>query len=83
MVLKFSNHALDKHKQEKWNALTIREAHKQGRLKEVEFLLGDTADILCGKIEGDFVGLILSKETDGMRIIITGFAAPREYWINV
>jgi len=52
-------------------------------MQNVNFLNGETADILCGEIEGDFVGLILAKENNGVSVIITGFQAPLEYWKSV
>ena len=52
-------------------------------MQSVNFLEGETADILCGEIEGDFVGLVLAKENNGVSVIITGFQAPLEYWKSV
>lgn len=83
MLLKLSEHAKKKHQNEKWNAVTIREAYNKGRLEREELLIGATADVLCGVIDGDFVGLILSKPKNGERIVATGFSAPREYWLSV
>lgn len=83
MNLKLSDHAKNKHANEKWNAVTIRDAYYEGRMQNVNFLNGETADILCGEIEGDFVGLILAKENNGVSVIITGFQAPLEYWKSV
>lgn len=83
LKLRYSIHALKRHNSESWNAVTIREAYESGRLQEVELMIGDTADILCGSLDDVFVGLVLSKETNGERVIVTGFAAPREYWLNV
>ena len=83
MNLKLSDHAKSKHVNEKWNATTIRDAYYEGRMQNVKLLEGETADILCGEIEGDFVGLILAKENNGVSVIITGFQAPLEYWKSV
>lgn len=49
----------------------------------IELLEGKTADVLCGEIEGEFVGLVLGKAVLGVRVIATGFAAPLEYWKSV
>lgn len=83
MILKLSEHAKNKHTSEKWNAISIRDAYYDGRMEEIEFLVGETADVLCGSVEGEFVGLVLGKPVSGERIIVTGFAAPLEYWQNV
>ena len=82
MPFKLSKHALGKHQNEKWNAVTIRDALLGGMLENVEFLQGNTANIYCGKIEGECVGLIVSKDEENP-VIITGFAAPLEYWKSV
>ena len=82
-ILKLSDHAKKRHADERWNAVTIKEAYNGGRMKNVEFLPGKTADILCGEIEGEFVGLVLGKPVLGVRVIVTGFAAPLEYWKSV
>lgn len=83
MILKLSDHAKKKHKDEKWNAISIRDAYYDGRMTEIEFMPGKTADILCGQVEGEFVGLVLGKPFMGVRVIVTGFAAPLEYWKSV
>ena len=83
MYLKLSNHAKKKHQSEKWNAVTIRDAYYDGRMEEAELLTGNTADVLCGQIDGEFVGLVLGKPVLGVRVIVTGFAAPLEYWKSV
>lgn len=83
MILKLSNHAKSKHKDEQWNAISIRDAYYDGRMTDTEFLPGKTADILCGKIDGEFVGLVLGKPVLGVHVIVTGFAAPLEYWKSV
>lgn len=83
MNLKLSDHAKNKHTNERWNSVTIRDAYYEGRMQSVNFLEGETADILCGEIEGDFVGLVLAKENNGVSVIITGFQAPLEYWKSV
>ena len=82
-ILKLSDHAKKKHVNEKWNAVTIKEAYNSGRMNSIEFLPGKTADILCGEVEGEFVGLVLGKPVLGVRVIVTGFAAPLEYWKSV
>ncbi len=82
-ILKLSEHAKSKHKNDKWNAVTIREAYYSGRMSNIEFLPGETADVLCGEVEGVFVGLVLSKPVLGVRVIVTGFAASLEYWKSV
>lgn len=81
MFLKLSDHAIKKHADEKWNAVTIKEA--MGRMKHRAILPGKTADVLCGEIDGECVGLILTKPKLGVRVIVTGFAAPMEYWKSV
>ncbi len=83
MILKLSEHAKKKHADEKWNAVTIKAAYLDGRMKRYELLEGKTADILFGEVDGEIVGLILSKQKFGIHVIITGFAAPAEYWKSV
>ena len=83
MEFRFSKHSLEEHQDEKWNAVTIRDAVESGRVQDVEILSGQAADILCGWVDGDFVGLVLGKEKDGVVVIVTGFAAPKEYWLSV
>lgn len=83
MILKLSDHAKSKHKSDKWNAVTIRDAYYDGRMTNTELLEGNTADVLCGEVEGEFVGLVLGKPILGVRVIVTGFAAPLEYWKSV
>lgn len=80
---KYSKHALSKHENDVWNARTIKAAIDNGNLARKEIMIGRTADIICGWIAGEFVGLVVSKENNGEIIIITGYAAPREYWLNV
>ena len=82
-IYKYSEHALGKHKSDKWNAKTIKEALERGEINQRELMVGNTADIICGFIENDYVGLVVSKERDGVRIIITGYSASRDYWLNV
>lgn len=82
MNLKFSNHK-SKHLSEKWNQITIKSAMDNHQVSGLEFICGDTADIMYGYVEDECVGLIMSKRRDdGSRVIITGFAAPESYWQN-
>ena len=84
MNFKFSSHALEKHSHEKWNASTIKEIVENGEISNYEFLEGKTADIICGIApDNSEVGLILSKEKNGERVIITGYSAPISYWESV
>ena len=83
MYLKLSDHAKKKHQSEKWNAVTIRDAYYDGSMTDIELLQGKTADVLVGKIYLEYVGLVLSKPENDERVIITGFAAPLEYWKSV
>lgn len=83
MILKLSDHAKKKHQSEKWNAVTIRDAYYDGSMSNIEYLKGETADVLCGQIDGEFVGLVLGKPVLGVSVIVTGFAAPLEYWKSV
>ena len=83
MILKLSEHAKKKHADEKWNAVTIKAAYLDGRMKRYELLEGKTADVLFGEVDGEIVGFILSKPKFGIHVIITGFAAPAEYWKTV
>ena len=83
MILKLSEHAKKKHQSEKWNAVTIRDAYYDGQMQNIEFVEGETADYLCGDVEGEIVGLVLGKPVLGVRVVITGFAAPLEYWKSV
>lgn len=80
--LKMSNHALNEHKDEAWNARTIVEAYLGDRLSNVELIEGKTADVLMGFVGDQCVGLIIGKQKGfwGPRTVITGFAAPKEYW---
>jgi hypothetical protein len=82
-IYKYSKHALGKHGSEMWNAKTINEAMQKGLIEQQDLLIGNTADIICGFIGDDYVGLVVSKEVNGERVIITGFSAPREYWLSV
>ena len=76
-IFKNSNH-INKHLQEKWNALTVRELIEDNQLEDKEFLEGNTADVICGVApDGVYVGLIVGKEKDGVRIVVTGFEAPK------
>lgn len=82
-IFKNSNH-INKHLQEKWNALTIRELVENDGLTSQDFLEGETADVICGVApDGVYVGMIVGKEKDGVRIVVTGFEAPKEYWEKV
>lgn len=83
MRLKLSDHAKKKHQSEKWNAVTIRDAYYDGSMTDIELLQGETADVLVGKVYLEYVGLVLSKPENDERVIITGFAAPLEYWKSV
>jgi hypothetical protein len=84
MNLKYSAHALDKHSKDKWNAATIRELLESGRLVQYGVFPGQTSDCHCGYApDGEYVGLVISKEKDGVRVIVTGFASPKEYWKSV
>lgn len=81
MILKLSAHK-DKHAHEKWNQETIREAYENGLLKT--FRAGLTADVICGNVDGEEVGMVVTKEKpDGTRVIITAFK-PKDpnYWYN-
>ena len=78
-----SEHAKKKHADEKWNAVTIKAAYLDGRMKRYELLEGKTADVLFGEVDGEIVGLVLGKPVLGVRVIVTGFAAPLEYWKSV
>ena len=83
MELRISHHS-KKHADEKWNQVTIREIYQQGRLCQAKLLEGETADVLYGYApDGNCVGLIVTKEKDGERVIITGFEAEEDYWLNV
>ena len=82
-IFKNSRH-ITKHLHEKWNAETIRNLVENNLLDSQEFLEGTTADIICGEApDGSFVGLIVGKEKGGVRIVVTGFEAPKEYWESV
>lgn len=83
MILKYSEHALRGHEKETWNAKTISHAYTSGAMSNIELLEGKTADILCGDVSGECVGLVLGKSKFGVRVIITGFSASREYWHSV
>ena len=83
MNLKFSAHK-SKHLSETWNQITIKRAMEDGRMKGKQAIPGATADVVYGYVDGECIGLIISKTRgDGSRIIITGFAAPESYWQNV
>lgn len=83
MELRISHHSA-KHAQETWNQVTIREIYQQGQLREATLLEGETADVLYGYApDGSCVGLIVTKEKNDVRVIITGFEADEEYWLNV
>lgn len=83
MELRISRHSA-KHAQETWNQVTIREIYQQGQLQDATLLEGETADVLYGYApDGSCVGLIVTKEKNGERVIITGFEADEEYWLNV
>lgn len=81
MILKLSAHK-QKHLDEKWNQVTIRQAIYDGDLYP-RLIEGDTADVLYGFVDGECVGLIVSKECNGCRVIITGFEADESYWLRV
>ena len=82
-TFKNSNH-VSKHAHEKWNAETIRKLVEDGGLNCQEFFEGETADVICGVApDGAYVGLIVGKEKDGIRVVVTGFEAPKEYWESV
>lgn len=83
-LLKLSGHKT-KHDHEKWNQETIRKAYYSDVIKNLEFLPGKTADVICGFVGDDPVGLLISKEREnGERIIITGFSPKdKNYWYNV
>ncbi len=83
MRLKLSDHAIKKHSSEKWNAKTIRDAIEAGKVAWMTIAEGITSDVIYGMIDGDCVGLIVSKEKNGERIVITGFSAPQAYWKSV
>jgi hypothetical protein len=81
MDLRLSQHR-SKHIHETWNQVTIKRLFDSGA--DFTLLPGQTADVLYGYApDGECVGLIVSKEHDGYRVIITGFSAPAEYWQNV
>lgn len=84
MNLRFSAHK-SKHTNEKWNQETIKEVMDNHQVTGLHFRMGDTTDVMYGYApDGECVGLILSKRTGtGERVIITGFAAPEDYWKNV
>lgn len=81
---RLSDHALKGHEDEKWNARTILEARKSGQFMNLEWVFGSTADCFYFIArDGETVGLIVSKEKgvwEKYRVVITGFAAPAEYW---
>ena len=80
-TLKLSAHK-DKHAHEKWNQETIKEAYENGLLKT--FRAGLTADVIFGNVNGDEIGMVVTKEkSDGTRVIITAFK-PKDpnYWYN-
>ena len=82
-IFKNSRH-ITKHLHEKWNAETIRELIENNQLGGLEFLEGNTADVICGEApDGSYVGLIVGKEKGGIRVVVTGFEAPKDYWENV
>jgi hypothetical protein len=78
-MLKLSEHAKQKHKNERWNAVTILEAYRTGDMQGCQSLTGKTADVICGFVNGECVGMIVSKSG----VIITGYAASLEYWKSV
>ena len=84
MEYKLSTHARNDHKNDRWNAVTILEHYRQGKLKNVEKLEGKTADVLYGyTVTGACVGLIMSKPEGNTQVIITGFASSEKYWKSV
>lgn len=87
-LLVLSNHAVDGHKKDKWNAETILNAYRKNRLNNIEHLEGITADVLIATApDRSTVGLLLSKiqspdhrHNEPFRVVITGFASSEEYW---
>ena len=82
MKLRLSNH-WHKHEAETWNAKTIRAAYEAGQMTDAQLIPGKTADVIYGYIDNECVGMIVTKENDGERVIITAYAAPPEYWHKV
>lgn len=84
MNLKFSHHK-SKHMNEKWNQESIKQIMDDHEVEGLRFRIGNTADVMFGYApDGECVGLILSKRQEtGERVIITGFAAPENYWKDV
>lgn len=85
MDMKLSDHAKRGHENETWNAETILECFKRREFSDREWVYGSTADVMFFKThkDGQWVGLILSKVKGTFkkyRVVITGFAAPPEYW---
>jgi hypothetical protein len=76
----FSRHAKNGHNNDHWNARTIEEIFEKGKLRNATLLTGKTADVIYGYApDGACVGLIRGKNG----IIVTGFAAPEDYWKSV
>ena len=80
--LKLSAHK-DKHANEKWNQITIKDAYEKGLISTVR--VGLTADVICGSVNGVEIGMVVSKEkSDGTRVIITAFSPKDEkYWYTI
>lgn len=79
-TLKLSAHK-DKHAHERWNQESIRKVYEMGLLKT--FREGQTADVICGNVNGEEIGMVVTKEKNGSRIIITAFKPQDEnYWYN-
>ena len=81
MRLRLSHHSKEAHSKEKWNTITIKSAYELGNISSLKMLEGRTADTIYGLAsDGCYVGLVVSKENNGERVVITGFSAPLEYW---
>lgn len=80
----FSKHARDRHSDEKWNAATILDLIIERQLQDRQDLPGQTANVICGVApDGEYVGIVTSKPKFNTCVVVTGFAASKEYWESV
>lgn len=84
MEFKLSDHAVNGHRNEKWNAETILQAFKSRQYSNLEWVYGSTADVMYfWTHDNTCVGLIVSKVKGTFtkhRVVISGFAAEPDYW---
>ena len=79
--LPFTNHAEQSHAQEKWNARSIAAYMDAGYCKPRKYECpGDNADLYVCDLENDLsIGLWVGRF---VQRVITGYAAPHDYWNN-